>query len=93
MIIKEKLMLIFKKTKNGFKYDDSEVVDLKEKVDMFIYWYYRNMVSGKYTIRGLVDKPIEMRYFIEKTVLLSAGIILLIISLLILTLLSIIISI
>lgn len=66
MIIKEKLMLIFKKTENGFKYDDSEVVDLKEKVDMFIYWYYRNMVSGKYTIRGLVDKPIEMRYFIEK---------------------------
>lgn len=66
MIIKEKLMLIFKKTKNGFKYDDSEVVDLKEKVDMFIYWYYRNMVSGKYTIRGLVDKPIEMRNFIEK---------------------------
>ena len=66
MIIKEKLELIFKKTKNGFKYDDSEVVDLKEKVDMCIYWYYRNMVSGKYTIRGLVDKPIEMRNFIEK---------------------------
>ena len=66
MIIKEKLELIFKKTKNGFKYDDSEIVDLKEKVDMFIYWYYRNMVSGKYTIRGLVDKPIEMRNFIEK---------------------------
>lgn len=66
MVIKEKLELIFKRTKNGFKYDDSEVVDLKEKVDMFIYWYYRNMVSGKYTMIGMYSKPIEMRNFIEK---------------------------
>lgn len=66
MVIKEKLELIFKKTKNGFKYDDSEVVNLNEKVDMFIYWYYRNMVLGKYTMIGMYSKPIEMKNFIEK---------------------------
>lgn len=66
MVIKEKLELIFKRTKNGFKYDDSEVVDLKEKVDMFIYWYYKNRVKNKYTDIGEYWVPIEMRNFIEK---------------------------
>lgn len=66
MYIKEKLREILLNSKDGFKFDDSKVVDLNEKVDMFIYWYYKNMVKGKYTNIGEYCVPIEMRNFIEK---------------------------
>ena len=45
---------------------DNEIVDLNTKVDMFINWYYENMIKGKYTDYGEYRFPIEMRDFIEK---------------------------
>ena len=51
--------------------DNSELVkiipvDLNDKVDEFIKWYYENMVKGHYTTIGEYRYPIEMRDFIEK---------------------------
>lgn len=64
MNIEEKLKFIF--SKKCFRYDDSKVVDLNKKVDMFIYWYYKHMVKDRYTDIGECWLPIEMRNFIEK---------------------------
>ncbi len=41
-------------------------VNLNDKVDEFISWYFKNMVKGYYTDIGEYHQPIEMRNFIEK---------------------------
>jgi len=41
-------------------------IDLDDKVDEFMKWYYENMVKGHYTDIGEYHQPIEMRNFIEK---------------------------
>ena len=46
--------------------NDIRIVNLDDKVDMFIKWYYENMVKDNYTDIGEYHKPIEMRNFIEK---------------------------
>jgi len=41
-------------------------IDLDNKVDDFIDWYYNNMVKGNYTNIGEYYKPNELKNFIEK---------------------------
>lgn len=41
-------------------------IDLNDKVDEFIKWYFKNMVNGKYTNIGEYIQPNQMRNFIEK---------------------------
>lgn len=41
-------------------------VNLEEKVNAFIGWYFDNMVQKRYTEVGEYYKPIELRNFIEK---------------------------
>lgn len=47
---------------------DSEntLIDLDAKVDVFIDWYFENMVKGNYTDIGEYHAPREMRDLIEK---------------------------
>ena len=42
------------------------IIDLDEKVDKFINWYYENMVKGHYTDIGEFYFPRKMRNLIEK---------------------------
>lgn len=48
------------------KSNDNTTIDLDEKVDEFIKWYYENMVKGHYTDIGEFHFPREMRNLIEK---------------------------
>lgn len=41
-------------------------INLDDKVDEFINWYYKNMVKGKYTDIGEYHFPRQMRDLIEK---------------------------
>ena len=41
-------------------------IDLNDKVDEFIKWYFKNMVKGQYTNIGEYYQPNQMRNFIEK---------------------------
>ena len=41
-------------------------IDLDDKVDNFIDWYFENMVKGHYTDVGEFQEPNDMRNFIEK---------------------------
>lgn len=45
---------------------ESTLIDLDDKVDAFIDWYFNNMVKGHYTDIGEYHKPKDMRNFIEK---------------------------
>lgn len=42
------------------------LIDLDDKVDAFIDWYFKNMVKGHYTDIGEYREPKNMRNFIEK---------------------------
>lgn len=41
-------------------------IDLDDKVDNFIDWYFENMIKGHYTDVGEFQEPNDMRNFIEK---------------------------
>lgn len=41
-------------------------IDLDEKVNNFLKWYYENIIKGNYTNIGELSKVSEMRNFIEK---------------------------
>ena len=45
---------------------ENTLIDLDDKVDAFIDWYFKNMVKGHYTDIGEYHKPKDMRNFIEK---------------------------
>lgn len=52
---------------NTYKVDSGNtLIDLDDKVDAFIDWYFKNMVKGHYTDIGEYHKPKDMRNFIEK---------------------------
>lgn len=44
----------------------SSSINLDDKVDEFINWYYENMVKGEYTAIDEYHRPRELRDFIEK---------------------------
>ena len=43
-----------------------KTIYLDNKIEVFIDWYYKNMVKGHYTDIGEYKQPIELRNFIEK---------------------------
>ncbi len=45
---------------------EGTLIDLDDKVDAFIDWYFKNMVKGYYTDIGEYHKPRNMRNLIEK---------------------------
>ena len=45
---------------------NKKTINLDDKVDEFIQWYYENMVKGKFTDIGEYHFPNEMRNLIEK---------------------------
>ncbi len=47
-------------------FNNTENINLDDKVDEFIDWFTENMVKGQYTDIGEYRFPIEMRNFIEK---------------------------
>lgn len=47
-------------------FNSSKSIDLNDKVDEFIDWYFKNMVKGHYSDIGKYNKSREMRDFIEK---------------------------
>lgn len=47
-------------------YSENTLIDLDDKVDAFIDWYFKNMVKGNYTDIGEYCEPRNMRNFIEK---------------------------
>lgn len=51
---------------NYIKSKYSSSIDLDDKIDNFIDWYFQNMVKGHYTDVGEYSKPRKMRNFIEK---------------------------
>lgn len=52
---------------NTYKVDSGNtLIDLDDKVDAFIDWYFKNMVKGHYTDIGEYREPRDMRNFIEK---------------------------
>lgn len=52
---------------NTYKVDSGNtLIDLDDKVDVFIDWYFKNMVKGNYTDIGEYHFPRRMRDFIEK---------------------------
>ena len=72
IIIKEKNIQLLSTPKNKVKIEkkdnvySSSPIDLNDKVDMFIDWYFKNMVKGKYTDIGEYNQPNVMRNLIEK---------------------------
>ena len=50
----------------SFEEKNDLIIDLNDKVDIFIDWYYINMVKGKYTQVGEFNQPKDMRNLIEK---------------------------
>ena len=67
MSLKEEIIKI--KTKvigTGTNINDNSPVNLDDKIDEFIIWYYENMVKGVYTKIGEFHSPREMRDLIEK---------------------------
>lgn len=55
------------KEESTYKVDSSKtLIDLDDKVNAFISWYYENSVKGNYTDIGEYHFPIEMRNLIEK---------------------------
>lgn len=55
------------KERSSYKIDFSNtLIDLDDKVDAFIRWYYENSVKGNYTDIGEYHVPIEMKNLIEK---------------------------
>ena len=72
MNIKDELLKIKSKIKpstelkNSYNDLEEELVDLDDKVNEFINWYYENMVKGHYTDIGEYHYPKEMRNLIEK---------------------------
>lgn len=55
------------KDRSSYKIDSSNtLIDLDDKVDAFIRWYYENSVKGEYTDIGEYRLPIEMKNLIEK---------------------------
>ena len=71
-IIKGKNIQLLSTPKNKVKIEkkdnvySSSPIDLNDKVDMFIDWYFKNMVKGKYTDIGEYNQPNVMRNLIEK---------------------------
>lgn len=55
-------------TETTEKSDENKLIsiDLNDKVDEFIKWYFKNMVKGQYTNIGEYYQPNQMRNFIEK---------------------------
>lgn len=67
MSLKEELLKFRTKVAGtSEKNNDNTTIDLDEKVDEFIKWYYENMVKGHYTDIGEFHFPREMRNLIEK---------------------------
>ena len=67
MSLKEELLKFRTKVSGtSEKSSDNTTIDLDEKVDEFIKWYYENMVKGHYTDIGEFHFPREMRNLIEK---------------------------
>ena len=66
MAIKEEIKQLVEEEKKKVKNVKKLPIDLNDKVDEFINWYFLNMVKGYYTDIGEYYKPIEMRNFIEK---------------------------
>lgn len=67
MSLKEELLKFRAKVAGtSEKNNDNTTIDLDEKVDEFIKWYYENMVKGHYTDIGEFHFPREMRNLIEK---------------------------
>lgn len=59
-------LVVTKNINNDTKTKDLTKVDLNDKVDDFINWYFKNMVKGNLTDIGEYRMVIEMRNFIEK---------------------------
>lgn len=67
MSLKEELLKFRTKVAGtSEKSNDNTTIDLDEKVDEFIKWYYENMVKDHYTDIGKFHFPREMRNLIEK---------------------------
>ncbi len=64
--LRERIINIAQKDTNRPTDSVNEVIDLDDKVDEFIKWYYENMVKGYYTDIGEYLAPREMRNLIEK---------------------------
>ncbi len=62
---KEDFPMLIAKLVLGSK-KEQPTIDLNEKVDEFINWYYTNMVKGRYTEFGEFHLPVKMRNLIEK---------------------------
>ena len=45
--------------------ENCPLINLDDKVDAFIEWYYKNMVKGHFSDIGEYREPKEMRNFIE----------------------------
>jgi hypothetical protein len=66
MNLKEELLKLRDKLTNQSVKRAKDEINLNDKVDKFIDWYFKNIVKGNYTDIGEYHKPNEMRNFIEK---------------------------
>lgn len=65
MSIKDELLKLRTKLAKDIK-EENELIDLDDKVDVFIDWYRKNIVNEIYSSIGKYRKPREMRNLIEK---------------------------